>query len=198
MSAPARWGGRGGVARRVAAAGRWLSAIYGLDLDLELERFLLPHGEARDLLPERSPRSGVLVLEEQGEVFVGLYVDPRDEADPGTIIEETSHLLCLAWHAAQERSISRLVLELQGEVDRYAVARLAGGDGLHHFEHFRWDDWMDDAERRRYETAHRAARRYCRALDARFPARADVPGLLTELRGFWRASGEAKLRLGRA
>ena len=44
------------------------------------------------------------------------------------------------------------------------------------------------------EAAHRAALHYCRALARRFPARADTPGLLCELRRFYRAAPEQKLR----
>jgi hypothetical protein len=91
--------------------------------------------------------------------------------------------------------VSRLILELQGEIDRYVVARLEGRDGLAHFGEVTWDDWMDVATRRLYENAHRRASRYCRALNGRFPDRRDTPGLLAELRGFYRAPSERKLRL---
>ncbi len=179
--------------RRVAAAQRSLSAIYDLDLGLRAERFVMDPRRARQLLPPGSPRSGVLVIEEDEELSLGLYVDPRDVRDPGTIIEETSHLLCLAWHAVHERPVSPLLLELQAEVDRYAVARLDGGDGLGHVRDFRWAAWMDAAVRRRYRTAHLSAQRYCRGLERRFPLRADTPALLSELRRFYRAPREEKL-----
>jgi hypothetical protein len=109
-------------------------------------------------------------------------------------VEETSHLLCLAWHATHGLPISRLILELQAEVDRYLVARLAGADPFAHFERFRWDSWMDAATRARYEAAHRAGERYCRGLALRHPGLGDIPALLNELRDFYRASPQAKLR----
>lgn len=183
-----------GLHQRVAAAQRWLSAIYALDLDLRAERFVMAPEQAREMLPARSPRSGVLVLEEGEEMWLGLYVDPRDAGDAGAIVEETSHLLCVAWHAVRGLPISHLILELQGEVDRYAVAWLGGGDGFGHFRDFRWGGWMDARTRRRYQTAHRIALRYCRGLARRFPLRADTPGLLAELRRFYRSSPESKLR----
>jgi hypothetical protein len=183
-----------GLARRVAAAWRSLVAIYRLEVELRAADFLVPPERARALLPPGSPRSGLLVLEEAGELHVGLYLDPRDGEDPDAIVEETSHLLCLAWHAERGRRVSRLHLELQAEVDRYAVARVAGGDPLHHFAGFRWAAWMGAAERERYETAHRVAQRYCRRLEASFPLRADTPALLRELRRFYRAGAEQKLR----
>jgi hypothetical protein len=177
----------------VAAAQRSLSAIYDLDLDLRAEHFVMEPRRARQLLPPGSPRSGVLVMETAEELELGLYIDPRDRRDPDTIVEETSHLLCLAWHAAHQRPVSPLLLELQAEVDRYAVARLGGGDGLGHFRDFHWAAWMDAAVRHRYRTAHLSAQRFCRGLERRFPRRADTPSLLSELRRFYRASRAEKL-----
>jgi hypothetical protein len=182
-----------GLVRAVAAAGRWLTGIYRLDLGIRAEHFMLSPEDARSLLPGDAPRSGVVVLDEGQELLLGLYLDPRDRGDPDTVVEETSHLLCLAWHAAHGRRVSRLTLELQGDVDRYAVARLQGRDGFGHFERFVWADWMDAETRGLYEVAHCTALRYCRRLTRRFPERRDTPALLSELRGFYRASPERKL-----
>ena len=98
--------------RQIAAVERWLTAIYRLDLDLRAERFVIGAERARALLPAASPRTGVLVVEGDGEAWLGLYIDPRDAGDAGTIVEETSHLVCLAWHAAQGRRVSQLLLEV--------------------------------------------------------------------------------------
>ena len=183
-----------GLARRVALVQRWLTSIYRLDLPHQAHEFVIPAEQARALLPQRSPRSGVLALEEGDTLWLGVYLDPRDRRDRRALVEETSHWVCLAWHAAHGRRVSLLLLELQGEVDQYAVSRLRGRDGLRHFRDFRWDDWMDAAERERYEAAHRAAHRYCRSLSRRYPRRSDTPALLHELRAFYRAPAEAKLR----
>jgi len=180
--------------RAVARAERWLTRINQLDLDLQASQYVISPEAARELLPEASPRSGVVVVDHGDEVQLGLYVDPRDESDPDTVVEETSHLLCLAWHAAHDRKVSRLMLELQGEVDRYAVARLQGRDGFRHFENFTWADHLDAASRDVYATAHRVALHYCRALTSRFPLRADTPALLSELRRFYRSNPDRKLR----
>ena len=178
----------------VADAERWLSGIYHLELGLRAEQYVMTPEAARSLLPGAAPRSGVLVRDDGDELRLGLYVDPRDGADPDTIIEETSHLLCLAWHAVHDRRVSRLTLELQGEVDRWVVARLQGRDPFRHFERFEWAAGMSSATRQLYAAAHRAGLRYCRSLGRRFPRRADTPALLAELRRFYRASPEAKLR----
>lgn len=182
--------------RSVRTAQHRLDGLYRLDLAVEAWRFLLSADEARSLLPrpQRSPRSGVLAVEEGGQLWIGLYLDPQDVADPDTVVEETSHFVCLAWHATQGRPVSALILELQSEIDRYLVARLDGRDPLAHFHDFVFAGWMDAPTRARYELAHAAGHRYCRSLARRFPHRLDLPALLAELRRFYRAPSQAKLR----
>jgi len=199
---PARGGAADGALEElraaVGAAQRRLSQIYRIDLGLRAERFVMdPDAAARALSadPSERPRSGLLVLEEADEAWIGLYVDPRDYRDAATIVEETSHWLCVVWHAAQERSVSLLALELQAEIDRFALERVDGREGLDHLGDVEWDSWMDAAARQRYRAAHAAAGRYCRRLSGRFPGRADTPRLLTELRRFYRAPLAEKLAL---
>ena len=177
----------------VMEAQRWITSIYRLDLDLRAEQFVVDPGAALKLLPPDSPRSGLLLVEQPAEISVGIYFDAADVDDPWTVIEETSHLLYLAWLADRDWSVSQLVLEFQSEVDRYAVARLSGHDGLGRFEAFTWCDWMDASTRERYATAHHRARAYCRSLERRYPHRSDTPALLSELRGFYRAAPDQKL-----
>ena len=182
------------IARRIAFAQRSLCSIYRLEIGLAAERFVIPQQAALDLLPPGSPRTGLAILEEENDLFLGLYFDARDGTNGGTIVEETSHWLCVAWHARQGRRVSRLMLELQGEIDRWIVAHLVGRDPFHHFRRYRWADWIDACTLVRYQTAHELAHRYCLGLARRFPDRADIPHLLAELRRFYRSSSEAKLR----
>lgn len=185
------------LAAAVGEVAAWLADVYALDLAIQPERYLLslPPERARDWLPPGC-RSGLLVIEEECELQIGIHLDPEDHGDAGTVVEETSHLVCLAWHAARELPISLLVLELQAEVDRFVFARLAaeGSGALDHFESFRFSDGLEPACLRRYEVAHERAHRYCRGLEKRFPRRADTPALLSELRRFYRASPATKLR----
>jgi hypothetical protein len=178
--------------RAVAQAQGWITAIYRLDLDLRAEEFVMDPQAAMALLPPDGPRSGVLVVEAPTEVSLGLYLDAEDADDPWTVLEETSHLLYLAWLADRDWSVSRLVVELQGEVDRYAVTRLRGENGLQHFEKFEFAQWLSPATRDLYATAHRCALRYCRGLEQRYPQRRDTPALLSELRAFYRSTPSEK------
>ncbi len=184
---------RASLLQAVMEAQRWITSIYRLDLELRAEQFVVEPSAALKLLPPDSPRSGLVVVEAPAEISVGIYIDAADIDDPWTVIEETSHLLDLAWLADRDWSVSRLVLEFQSEVDRYAVARLSGRDGLGRFETFTWCDGMDAPTRERYATAHYHARAYCRSLERRYPHRPDTPALLSELRHFYRVAPDQKL-----
>jgi len=180
--------------RRIATAQRRLCGIYRLDLPFSARDFVLSADAACALRPGRSPRTGLLALEEAGTLWLGLYFDPRDAEDPAAIVEETSHWVAVVWHAVQRRSISPLLLEFQAEVDRYAIARTARvRDPLRHFAQLRLRAGLSRAQRGRYRAAHAAAFRYCRALERRFPRRSDLPGWLRELRGFYRRPPAQKL-----
>lgn len=186
------------LAASVGEVAGWLADVYALDLEIEPERFLLslPPEQVRDWLPPGC-RSGLLVIEAEDEMQVGIYLDPKDHSNPGTLLEETSHLVCLAWHAARDLPVSLLVLELQAEVDRFLFAKLAceRPAALAHFEHFHFSDHLEPTSRQRYELAHERAHSYCQNLEKRFPKRADIPALLSELRRFYRASLATKLRV---
>jgi hypothetical protein len=184
--------------RRIAAAQRRLCAIYRLELPLRADDFVLSADAAGAFRPGKGPQTGLLALEEAGTLWLGLYFDPRDADDPAAILEETSHWVAVVWHAAQQRPVSALVLELQADVDRYAVARMARvPDPLRHFARLRLRPGLTRAQRSRYRAAHVAAFRYCRALERRFPRGSDLPGLLRELRRYYRRPPAHKLTAAR-
>lgn len=185
---------------RVAGVSRRLMAIYALDFAFEPEPYVIEAPRARQIARlggGSSHRSGVLVHQGDDAVELGLYLDPEDAERRSVVVEETSHLLCLAWHAARDLPVSCLGLELQAEVDRYAVERLSGGDGFSHFRRFAWAPHLTPHERERYRAAHQLGLRFCMALSARHPGRSHTATWLAELRQFYRAGPERKLRAGR-
>lgn len=187
-----------GIEGRVRQIARWLSELYALDVELDVARFVIDPELARSHAPLNAPRTGVLVVEEPDLVWLGLYVDSRDRGDLGTLVEETSHLLCLAQHARWELPVSRLALELQAEVDRYVHARQHGGDPFRHFQRFHWAPGLPPEARDRYRAAQHRGERYCRGLARRFPRQGDTPGLYRELRHFYRVSPLSKLAIAAA
>jgi hypothetical protein len=175
------------------------------------------------------PRGGndgdeqVFVVQDEHGVRLGVYIDERvlerierrdptdfldDEnlADYCTALEGVSHFHYLVWSLSRGRPVSLLELELQAEVDKYAVAlalltKQREGNFPRHL-HARMFDAVsffpqdDAAIRRRYEVANRHAARYCRSLDDRFlrPRRWRPDMWLAELRRFFRWGHQEKLR----
>jgi hypothetical protein len=165
----------------------------------------------------------LLVAEAEEGLDVGLYLDrallerlaasrPLARLDDDnledfcTALEGVSHFTCVAWSAARGRAVSLLGLEMQAEVDKYAVTVLLAGSqrggalvrGLHArlFEHVRYREQPDAGRSRLYREANHYAARFCRGLEERFlrPRRARVLEMLTELRRFYRLGDAGKLR----
>ena len=89
-------------------------------------------------------------------------------------LEGVSHFVYFTFCGGrQDRSVSRVELELQAEIDKFLVLRaLLGvpGDELlsRLFERFTFDDDLSDDDRGRYRFANRHGRRYARWLDRQF------------------------------
>jgi hypothetical protein len=172
---------------------RELEAVHGVEAGGRVEDFLIT-GSALERLgvaPPRAPEQ-VLVLEGEDELSLAVYLDPavlaalgRVQADPRALLarglrifslalEGVSHFVYLAHRAAAGRRVSLLELELQAEIDKFAVAALhlarAGGrdrlPGLIRrlFEEVTYLPHLGAEELERYRTANRLARDYCRSL----------------------------------
>lgn len=166
----------------------------------------------------------VVLVEERGEVRVGVYIDrsvldrlaQRDPLDVlgddnlrdyCTAIEGVSHFNYLMWSLARSRNVSLLELELQADVDKYAGAvKLLTTQACGQFPaslHRRLFDCVGylphlSAESRcRYEAANRHAARFCRLLEERFlrTRRSRPEAWVSALRQFFRSGHQEKLRL---
>lgn len=144
------------------------------------------------------------------ELLAGLAEDnPLDSLHEGNlqeflvVLEGISHFNYLAWNIPFDRRVTLLELEMQAEVDKYVASlfllcRQCNGvvpRSLHGslFANATFDPALDDEERERYHRAHFYAGKYCRKLESRYLLR-QVPGLLNELRRFYRFSQNAKIR----
>jgi hypothetical protein len=196
---------------------RRLEALYALDAQAPITRFLIPRQDAH-----RYPGGGsrTLVVEDGREVSVGVVLDPEvadrlEECDPRvqldqsnlgafcTAAEEVSHFLYVLFCARFERSVTRLELELQGEVDKYLCsvfllslqnegavsARLR--DLL--FRHYHLVPALDEEGAQRYRAASRLAERYCGWLERRFLRGSRLADLARESRRFYRLGQREKL-----
>ncbi len=175
----------------------------------------LDRGPAARAVPEK------LLLRETGDgVDVALYLektlverlqrdDPTERLHAGnladflTALEGVSHFLYLIWSASHERSVSLLELELQAEIDKFMlaaflIARAANGRvpaGLHRllFDEPAFDPSLNAELAERYRAANDYARRYCAWLQRRYLARRGEPGIMSELRRFYRLGHHGKL-----
>ncbi|GMW08175.1 MAG: hypothetical protein AMXMBFR8_29710 [Nevskiales bacterium] len=175
---------------------------------------------ARAAANARDTAEQLLIGEGDGELCLALYLDPDllhrlDAFDPlrclcacniedfCTVLEGVSHFNYVAWNAACDKPVTLLELEMQAEVDKYVSARAllgrqAGGDIgrrllAHLFGQPAFDPALPAEELRRYHDASRFASAYCASLESRFPAGAPGPGMLRELRAFFRWPQPAKV-----
>jgi hypothetical protein len=201
-----------------------LAGLYDAPVDHDAEDFLVSDPKRLwDMVGEPGSDEQVFVVEQDGEVRIGLFIDqrvldrlqrhdPLDELDEDnlgdfcTALEGVSHFHYLIWSCARGRSVSLLELELQAEVDKYATAlalltqqRAGAFPGDLHARMFGCVSFLpqlDEVSRRRYEEANRHAARYCRSLDQRYlhPRRRQPEKWLAELRRFFRCGHQEKIR----
>ncbi len=200
-----------------------IEAIYGVRAP-PVGEFLLAReaAEAAGASP-RAPEE-LLILEEEDALSLGLYLDESvmaaaGAADPhhsrprltaravlGQVTyaaEGVSHFVYLATRAEAGRPVSLLELEVQSEVDKFALLllhlwrrrlrRMSGALRRRLFERVRFRAHLDAQDLERYRTANRLGGGYARWLEGRFVEEADIDGLLRELRSSYRLGGGEKI-----
>lgn len=199
-----------------------LDRIYDLELQVEIEQFLISRETCQRLAGERTVGGTVIVHQgkEDGEIELGVYIGEEtlahlDGLDLSgglasdhfaalcTAIEEVSHFAYLMWNANRDKSVTQLELELQAEVDKFVtsallIARENGGRIPTQlldrlFDDFDLRDGLDHSHRERYLTASSFARSYCSFLMRRFLSQSRVADLLAELRHFYRLTQRGKI-----
>ncbi|HET7824862.1 MAG TPA: hypothetical protein VFK90_05995 [Anaeromyxobacter sp.] len=200
-----------------------LEAIYGVEAP-RVQEFLVGGELAR--AAGRAPRAPeeLLVLEEEDGVSVGLYLDEAvlraaaetDPHDPrprltargalapvACAAEGISHFLYVATRATEGRPVSLLELEVQAEVDKFALLllhlwrrglrRMSRALRRRLFERVRYHAHLDAEALDRYREANRLGGGYARWLEGKYVEDADIDGLFRELRAMYRLGGGAKL-----
>lgn len=117
------------------------------------------------------------------------------------VLEGISHFNYVAWKATEERTVSLLELELQGEIDKFvATTLLAIGQSdvellnqMHGwlFDNVSFHDELDAEQLDRYRSANDYAARFCHRLHSKLLA--DEVVALTELRLFYRLQLQDKI-----
>lgn len=205
------------VAELAVEVQRRLESFYALPPQAPVAAFLLtpeqvahlPGDGSRTLVDESGDELSLgVVLERQ--VSAGLESeDPRRGLRGSnlghfcTLVEEVSHFVCLSFCAQAERSVTRLELELQAEVDKYLhlVFLLslqnegAVSPGLKEllFHSYRLRGGLSAEQAERYRAATGLAYRYCRYLEAEYLRPARLHDLRREARRFYRLGQGGKL-----
>ncbi len=220
-------------AQRLHDLQRALTELYRLPRGEDVRGFVCDASMARRLAGEDTVSRGeaLLVLEDDAGSFVGLYLDDDAVSDASTpeswleahanlgasclVAEGVSHFVMVQYRAAQEIPVSELELELQAEVDKWALGALGGevvaarstsllegmGAGLVRersrlmrrrlFSNASLRDEPESERGERYLRAIRLAHRYTARLEA--SVLSSRGALLTELRGFYRMVGQNKI-----
>ncbi|HVP69030.1 MAG TPA: hypothetical protein VMT17_17405 [Anaeromyxobacteraceae bacterium] len=189
-----------------------------------VHRFLVDRDAARAVGAEPRAAEELLVAGAEDAVDVGLFLD--DEAMAATaaaglhrraarlfarrrldgvacVAEGVSHFVYFATRAEVDRPVSLLELEVQAEVDKFALfvlhlwrrgrRRLSSALRRRLFERVRYHPHLAPEELERYRTANGLAAGYARWLEGRFVARANADGLFRELRSTYRLGAGDKL-----
>ena len=200
---------------------RQLERIYEVESGHPVSEFLVSDPQLVEKIDPtgRDVQEKLLVRERGSELDLALYVDRAvldrlvdadptrrlDESNLGdycVLLEGVSHFVYLTWNARRERPVTLLELELQAEVDKFVSSIFWMGSqrgvprrlGSVLFDDPSFDEQLEGDDLARYETANRAAAKYCLSLEERFLRAAKVRDLVEDVRRFYRLPQEEKLR----
>ena len=198
-----------------------IDRIYDLELEVEIDEFLISRELCQSLAGNKADGSAVVVHQGGEETIqLGVYIGEdtltrlrevdlstgvASEHVPAlcTAIEEVSHFAYLMWNAHRDKLVTQLELELQAEVDKFVTSALLlarRNRGLIPadlldllFGDFDLRAELDGTRRERYRAASSFARTYCSFLVRRFLRESRVADLLAELRYFYRLTQRGKI-----
>ncbi len=197
----------------VRLAQRQLEDLYRLGLPVDAADFVVD-GAGRERMVARlgaSPstaREALWVLEEEEGLSMALCLAEEllgaDALTDGgldawcAVLEGVSHLLYVVHRALNSRTVTRLELELQAEVDKFLATWFARHQAqvpicARGLRHRLFVQCHIPGGQQPYREATRLAARYCNSLWRRFLRTDRIDGLVDEVRGFWRMDQSAKL-----
>jgi hypothetical protein len=202
---------------RISEIHSTLCKLYAIDCDVDIEKYLIAIDYQIDdiMVGNRIGGREALVIRECGEMTeLGLFISPEiieaiegssplscpDEFSCAT--EGVSHFIYVYNRASRGERITKLELELQGEVDKFLMLSLAAYQErrfvppelfVMQFENHRFDPKLDESERLRYTSASELAAKFCHFLLERCfnPLRTDE--LLRQSRDFFRRNFSQKI-----
>jgi hypothetical protein len=198
-----------------------LAALYDVELDVRVDDFLCDEETARALGGDDAATRGEVLFVEQGAraQHGDGWLDEASRFRACCLAAEgVSHFVYLAFRSDHAQAVSELELELQAEIDKWALgllapyrglddARLLAGRGVgaialrdrsrrlreRLFGRARFLDEAGTEKGDRYRAALRLGARYARELEDRVVARGDIGALTRELRRFYRLGSREKI-----
>ena len=199
-----------------------LSDIYQVDAAHDVRDFLITDPTLASIIGQDAMLSNtdetLLVSQDDDGLAMSLFLDGEmlerlESANPlgqlragllddlWKVLEGISHFNCVAWKAAQDRTVTLLELELQGEIDKFvstALLALAQADSellnnLHRwlFDVFHFHASLDEEQLDRYRAANDYAARFCHRIRERLLQ--NETAAFAELRRFYRLQAEDKI-----
>lgn len=195
-----------------------LEDLYSVQCPQAVEEFVLEEEWKKEFskqVPWITHSAEILMVEQKNEeLSIGLFLDPQllevsdawawETLDAEQIkqlfplIEGVSHFVYLLWHAQQEKPLTQLELELQGEVDKFILfsehatpeeqraflsqLSIKGG----------WIQNLSALEKERYALATLLSRKYCHAIQ-QWKAFPEGKDFLEEIREFYRMNQQEKI-----
>jgi hypothetical protein len=194
-----------------------LEDFYRLDPAPQIDEFIVQPGESAALLcnQRRSEEQLIIVEDRDSDLYLGLAIEPsvlHELESPALAhenlkafclaVEGVSHYLFIIYCARQERHVTALELELQGEVDKYVACVMLANRApslspeqirQRLYDAFQLAEGLEILEQQRYSQANALARRYSRTLEQRFIRTFRLAAMILELRLFYRMTCQRKL-----
>lgn len=188
---------------------RVLCNIYGLESDIDIDEYLVNVEYRGDdiIVGNRMGGREALLIKNSGDMTeLGLFIAPEildvlEHSSPlaspdefACAAEGVSHFVYAYDRISQNKNMTKLELELQGEVDKFIVLSLAaskvrGSVSLKffnmQFEDHRFDPALGENECRRYAEASRLAAKFCHHLLVRCFNPLSLSELLPAARNFF-------------
>ncbi|MCB0271962.1 MAG: hypothetical protein KDD46_02980 [Bdellovibrionales bacterium] len=173
-----------------------IQRIYGLSTIPKVQQFLLDDRHIEDLQLNQRPQ--VVLIPEGDDVQLGVYLGEamnhanHDLQHYTSIVEEISHFVYLFWNLDNQRQVSLLDIEVQGELDKYLLLADQWGfsEALTIFESYFFRHNLSEEEKERYREASELSQHFIEKIIAGQPSQ---PELLQYLRELYRKSSPSRI-----
>lgn len=196
---------------------RAIKDLHNLDLELNAEDFIVEVALSKQKVANADLQGTLYIFPEGDDLELGIFLSEKvrrtlahyekwrtttwngSQLQAFTVaVEEISHFHYLIHHAHQNRPVSQLALELQGEVDKFLVtyfARLPYVDdrevwfeSLYEklFENFTLASGLSVEQKVRYLEANTLARRFIKQCQSWLLDSKQTPAVLSKIRRFYR------------